>query len=112
MGAEVDGVCSFVAEDSDPHEDCATAPECAERLAVCGDNGECKPCRCESKLDCADGYVCTADGRCEEAATAKLEGCSAAPSAPRSVVPTIPFLAAGIIAFRRRRRILGGRVVR
>ncbi len=103
MGAEVDGVCSFVDEGTDPHDECPKAPECSERFAVCGGDGQCKPCTCESNLDCAEGYVCSASGSCEEPPTVMVGGCSTSRS-QGSPTAGLPLLAAVAALLRRRRR--------
>jgi hypothetical protein len=107
LGASADGVCSFAPDGQDPHEDCAQAAQCSQALAVCGGDGECKPCTCSSKLDCADGYICTARGTCERPAEIVVGGCAASGSEPSST-DTRAFLAClalfGAVLARRRRR--------
>ena len=63
--ATEDGVCTLVPENEDPHDDCSEESQCAANTATCGSEGQCKPCRCNSKLDCAPGFTCTAEGTCE-----------------------------------------------
>ena len=79
-GAAQDGVCSNVAENTDPHLDCEESIQCAPDSATCDGAGQCKPCRCSSKIDCAVGYTCTPEGTCERPpAIVPEEGCRFAP---------------------------------
>lgn len=104
QGAEVDGVCSFVAAGEDPFEDCATSPECAPRFAVCGGDGSCMPCHCESALDCADGYVCTTSGSCELPPAVQVGvGCAVTSGAPCTDRTSWLVLAGAALARLRRR---------